>query len=464
MREPAGNRSGHGGTIWPRRSLIGSVVGLTMVMATGMTVAGVGASPAGASTATLAQRILERPGISHQVSGPEAPQTPGLPNISKVTTASLSLSNITPQVSTTTMGISATSTGSTLVVRWGGTVLKLSSDEPLGAGSTVLQGLGLPFGGAISITGSPACNGVSGIGIASIDQLVADPSGTVTALSLQFFCLAPLADSLIAGTVGLNVPPSTRPTGYNLYEGNGTITNMAVLGPFSVTQLFGELGGLTLNQPVVGMATTPLDGGYWLAAGDGGVFSFGDAGFYGSTGAIHLNQPIVGMAATPDGNGYWLVASDGGVFSFGDAGFYGSTGAIHLNQPIVGMAATPDGNGYWLVASDGGVFSFGDAGFYGSTGAIHLNQPIVGMAATPDGNGYWLVASDGGVFSFGDAGFYGSTGAIALDEPIVGMAASPDGKGYWLAAADGGIFAYGDAPYEGSLGGTGTTDVVGIAR
>jgi hypothetical protein len=31
------------------------------------------------------------------------------------------------------------------------------------------------------------------------------------------------------------------------------------------------------------------------------------------------------MAASPDGHGYWLVASDGGIFTFGDAGFYGST-------------------------------------------------------------------------------------------------------------------------------------------
>jgi hypothetical protein len=85
------------------------------------------------------------------------------------------------------------------------------------------------------------------------------------------------------------------------------------------------------------------------------------------------------MAATPDGHGYWLVASDGGIFTFGDAGFFGSTGAVVLNKPIVGMAATPDGHGYWLVASDGGIFTFGDAGFFGSTGAIALNKPIVGM-------------------------------------------------------------------------------------
>ena len=41
-------------------------------------------------------------------------------------------------------------------------------------------------------------------------------------------------------------------------------------------------------------------------------------------GAIQLNKPIVGTAATPDGKGYWLVASDGGIFNYGDAGFYGS--------------------------------------------------------------------------------------------------------------------------------------------
>jgi hypothetical protein len=80
------------------------------------------------------------------------------------------------------------------------------------------------------------------------------------------------------------------------------------------------------------------------------------------------------------GGGYWLVASDGGIFAFGDAGFFGSTGGQPLNKPVVGMASTPDGKGYWLVASDGGIFSFGDASFLGSTGGQTLNQPIVGMA------------------------------------------------------------------------------------
>jgi hypothetical protein len=33
-------------------------------------------------------------------------------------------------------------------------------------------------------------------------------------------------------------------------------------------------------------------------ASDGGIFAFGDAPFYGSTGSLTLNKPIVGMATS----------------------------------------------------------------------------------------------------------------------------------------------------------------------
>ncbi|MDQ1467848.1 MAG: hypothetical protein QOH10_2263 [Actinomycetota bacterium] len=217
------------------------------------------------------------------------------------------------------------------------------------------------------------------------------------------------------------------------------------------------LGSVALSpikRPVTGMASTPTGRGYWLAADDGGVFSFGDARFYGSTGAIRLNRPIVDIASTVSGHGYWLVASDGGVFSFGDARFYGSTGAIRLNRPIVGIAATPSGRGYWLAASDGGIFSFGDARFYGSTGGLRLHRPVVGIAATPRSRGYWLVASDGGIFSFGDAHYYGSTGGQTLNSPIIGVSRQARGAGYWLIAHDGGVFGFGQAAFLGSGGGS----------
>ena len=223
---------------------------------------------------------------------------------------------------------------------------------------------------------------------------------------------------------------------------------------FGLAKFLGSMGGLPLDRPIVGLAATPSGNGYWLVASDGGIFSFGDARFFGSTGGTPLDKPVVGMAPTPSGNGYWLVASDGGIFSYGDARFFGSTGGTPLDKPVVGMAPTQSGNGYWLVASDGGIFSFGDAGFHGSTGGTPLDSPVVGMAAMPGGDGYRLVAADGGVFSFGDAPFLGSVGGIPLASPVVGMANALGGLGYWLVAGDGGIFSFGSALFSGSVGGT----------
>jgi hypothetical protein len=201
------------------------------------------------------------------------------------------------------------------------------------------------------------------------------------------------------------------------------------------------------------MAATPSGQGYWLVADDGGIFAYGDAGFYGSTGAVRLNRPIVGMAATSTGLGYWLVASDGGIFAYGDAQFWGSTGGMRLNRPVVGMAASPTGTGYWLVASDGGIFNFGDALFHGSAGDVRLVQPIVAMARTASGLGYWLAAADGGVFAYGDAGFHGSATPFRPSRPVAAITATPSGQGYWLASGEGSVYSFGDAGFAGSAAG-----------
>ena len=189
-----------------------------------------------------------------------------------------------------------------------------------------------------------------------------------------------------------------------------------------------------LHAPVVGITATPDGHGYWLVGADGGVFAFGDAGYYGSwpsqnpPGSTGPPWPIIALVSSPDGRGYTLATSNGmGGYVYGD---YGSCRAGPEGGPdsavytAVAAVADQSGAGCWVASVDGGVFTGGSAPFYGSLGGHTLNAPIVGMARTPDGGGYWLAASDGGVFAFGDAAFEGSMGGSALDEPIVGLAAS----------------------------------------
>jgi hypothetical protein len=311
-------------------------------------------------------------------------------------------------------------------------------------------------GGAITISGGGFTNAASvTFGSVGGGQILSRSDTTLTVIPPN--ASVPLCvDVTVRNAQGISVASPADHYGFggdlNCGGGYRFVASDGGVFDFGDAGFWGSTGSMHLNAPVVGMADTPSTNGYWLVASDGGIFSYGDARFFGSMGGQPLNRPIVGIAAAPGGNGYWMVAADGGIFSFGGAHFFGSTGGMHLNKPIVGMAATPDGGGYWLVASDGGIFAYGDAQFYGSTGSLALNSPVVGMAAGPGGNGYWLVASDGGIFTYGSANFYGSAGSIHLNEPVVGMAAAPGNNGYWLVASDGGIFTYGNIPFFGSTG------------
>jgi hypothetical protein len=205
---------------------------------------------------------------------------------------------------------------------------------------------------------------------------------------------------------------------------------------------FGPSTGMHLNAGFVGLAATPSGRGYWVAASDGGVFTFGDAEFRGSIGGETLAAPIVGIAATPSGDGYWLVGSDGGVFTFGDADFYGSMAGTA--SPIVGIASTPTGRGYWLLGQDGGVFAFGDAAFEGAATSFDHHAPLVAMAPTASGYGYLLLAADGGVFAFGDAHFDGAV--VDGHHLATSIAIPPNGRGYQVASVEGAVFGFGGAP------------------
>ena len=256
---------------------------------------------------------------------------------------------------------------------------------------------------------------------------VADSYSTPKNTTLAVAAPGVLANDTDADGDTLTAAKVTDPAhGTVTVNANGAISYVPTagyIGPDSFTYKAND-GTLDSNTATVSLTVSGPTQGYWLVASDGGIFTFGNAGFFGSKGGQPLDKPIVGMTRTPTGLGYWLVASDGGIFAFGDALFYGSKGGQPLDKPIVGMASTPTGKGYWLVASDGGIFTFGDALFKGSKGGQPLDKPIVGMASTPTGKGYWLVASDGGIFAFGDAAFYGSKGGQHLDKPIVGMTAT----------------------------------------
>ncbi len=362
-----------------------------------------------ATLATSSLCAVSGSGQSASVGGPyadylvvEASSTPcGAPTLDSSVTGS-----VTFTVSTTPGGPSATFTGSSTVSLSGGiatsptitansvigtftvvatsnpaatTTAAFSLDNVAGAPATITPGLGATQSTSAG-TAFPLDLAVTVVNV--YNNPVPDAAVTFSAPSTG-------ASGTFATTATSSVVMDTDDNGVAVAP---TFTANTTPGGYVVVA---SVAGLTPTATfaLVNQATTPPPG---TTPGSGAAPT--------TTSAITgLDAPIVGMAATLDGEGYWLVASDGGIFSFGDAGYHGSMGGQHLNAPIVGMAATPDGEGYWLVASDGGIFSFGDAGYHGSMGGQHLNAPIVGMAATPDGGGYALPAADGSVSLFGDA-------------------------------------------------------------
>jgi hypothetical protein len=228
-------------------------------------------------------------------------------------------------------------------------------------------------------------------------------------------------------------------------------------------------GTLVMTTPAAASARpsatahAQTNNGYWLVGSDGGIFNYGNAGFFGSTGSMVLQRPIVGMVTTPGGTGYWLAASDGGVFSFGQTQFYGSLPGLGykpfgsglpnaLVLPVVGMVPSHDDNGYFMVGADGGIFAFGDAKFEGScydVGGCTQNGLAVAVMPDASGNGYWVVTSLGSVYGFGDASYLGAPPSSAGS--IASAVATPDGKGYVILDSAGNIYGFGDAPFSGEI-------------
>jgi hypothetical protein len=216
----------------------------------------------------------------------------------------------------------------------------------------------------------------------------------------------------------------------------------------------GDMRGLTLNWPIVDLASTPSRNGYWEVASDGGIFTFGDAQFFGSTGNLILNRPIVAIAGTNSGLGYYLLSQDGGLFTFGDAGFFGSGAGASPVLTHTDLVVDPVRGGYWLLTADGLVTAYGATGLGSQPappGPLAPGVSAVAIASTPTGNGLWVAYSNGTVDAFGDATDVGDGPAGAS---VVDMTASPDGTGIWLVTSTGGVEPLGavtrtdDAPVD----------------
>src|SRR5439155_15136962 len=110
-------------------------------------------------------------------------------------------------------------------------------------------------------------------------------------------------------------------------------------------------------------------------------------------GGLALRKPIVGMTATPSGHGYWLAASDGDVLAYGDAGYFGAAIGKTEAHPVVALTITPSGLGYRVVSDDGQSFGFGDAA---GTSSVHTNLPVVGAATLPASVATGVVSGTGG--------------------------------------------------------------------
>ncbi len=252
--------------------------------------------------------------------------------------------------------------------------------------------------------------------------------------------------------------------------------------------------GLPSTHPIVALAPTADDRGYWEVTATGSVTNFGDALFAGGphVTATTPADPVVGIAPDDATGGFWLATRSGRVIpyrapSFGSmapraahrlrsplpaAHRAGPTGAgVHrsavapANQAVVGISATPDSLGYWEVTAGGTVASFGDAVVTGTTSDTSPSNPVVGIATDDATGGFWLVTRDGQVLPHhapylgasvdpgaqrsapSAGGTVGSAGSApgSWRSAVVALTPTADDQGYWEVTAAGVVTAFGDA-------------------
>jgi hypothetical protein len=110
------------------------------------------------------------------------------------------------------------------------------------------------------------------------------------------------------------------------------------------------------DQTPVDIAVVNDSGARYVVYAGGRLRALGGARHRGDLSGVSLAKPIVGMALTPSKNGYWMVASDGGMFAFGDARFLG-TG--NQRQYSTAASIAPNGSHYYILDARGGTLCRG---------------------------------------------------------------------------------------------------------
>ncbi|HEX3839660.1 MAG TPA: hypothetical protein VHU85_02605, partial [Acidimicrobiales bacterium] len=151
--------------------------------------------------------------------------------------------------------------------------------------------------------------------------------------------LASLSEMATIGVVGLNTGPAAAVTNPHITT---AVAPAITTQPMNQSAIVGDSATFTAaasgtpNPTVQWLVST--DGGHMFnaipdATTDtliiaGTTFAQGhnqyQALFTNIQGTALTFPATLTVTTAPKGHGYWLVASDGGIFSFGDAGFYGS--------------------------------------------------------------------------------------------------------------------------------------------
>ncbi len=252
-------------------------------------------------------------------------------------------------------------------------------------------------------------------------------------------------------TAAVLPPTAARPAGYHLLAADGGIFAFGAASP--VENPAPKHPGCTW----VALGGRSDGSGALALASDGTVAYLGERPDE-SLGAAAGGAPAIDIEVVARGQGFWILDIAGGVFSFGDAGYFGSIPGLGegvSTAPIVGMASTPTALGYWILDAAGGVYAFGDAGFHGSVPALRLDEapaPAVDIAASPTGEGYAVLERDGTIRGFGDAAF---PGALRVGYGVTARAFAAVGAPGSYVVVDGRGFVHplGVAPMFGSAAG-----------